>query len=72
MSAVITALLRALVRYRVASPRGIAVVRAARRRLARMERADPGNGRLLEVLACLDGIGRTASACVAAMAAGVE
>ncbi|GBQ14567.1 FUSC family protein [Komagataeibacter rhaeticus] len=72
VSAVITALLRALVRYRVASPRGIAVVRAARRRLARMERADPGNGRLLEVLACLDGIGRTASACVAAMAAGVE
>ncbi|WP_010514920.1 FUSC family protein [Komagataeibacter oboediens] len=72
VSDVITALLRALVRYRPVSPRGIAVVRATRRRLARMEKADPGNGRLLEVLACLDGISRTATACVAAMAAGVE
>lgn len=72
VSDVITVLLRALVRYRPVSPRGIAVVRAARMRIARMERADPGNGRLLEVLACLDGIGRTATACIAAIEAGVE
>ncbi|MCE2563418.1 FUSC family protein [Komagataeibacter sp. FNDCF1] len=72
VSDVITALLRALARYRPVSPRGIAMVRAARGRLARMERADPGNGRLLDVLACLDGISRTAAACVVAMGRGVE
>ncbi|PYD80473.1 FUSC family protein [Komagataeibacter sucrofermentans] len=69
---IITTLLRALVRYRPISPRGVALVRAARRRLARLEKADPGNGRLLEVLACLDGIARTATACLSAMEAGVE
>ncbi|RFD18860.1 FUSC family protein [Komagataeibacter melaceti] len=69
---VITTLLRLLVRYRPVSPRGVAVVRVARGRVARMERADPGNGRLLDVLACLDGISRTVTACLAAMEAGVE
>ncbi|WP_231850373.1 hypothetical protein [Komagataeibacter medellinensis] len=60
-SSVITALLRALAHYRPASLRGIAVVRA-----------DPGNGCLLEVLACHDGIGRTATVCITVMEAGVE
>ncbi|MFT8712953.1 MAG: FUSC family protein, partial [Komagataeibacter rhaeticus] len=55
VSAVITALLRALVRYRVASPRGIAVVRAARPRRARLVRARPRHAGGRGVTACGDG-----------------